>query len=283
MMMRKYIALVLTSTILYGCGGTNSFETAPGDPTQQSPEEEAPFVQLESLYNSGYAVESDEYLLFRDPVAFSFIHYWMTGESAPEVDFENGEVISIAVSKLRSGRMLDFLSVSHYENTTNIEVLETVPSGPSPAKDVYPAAIARFQLTGELSTTFFSRYLYTEETGTTVMQGNIQGFTGEPTYPDLAKKDLEEWYDYNYLEGSLPRCTQGVALISGVDPVCPQHQGFLVEADLAGAGFDYEAYPDAPTHARFCLEGGHYWLLKWGEETTDIFGPLFPGFSNDNE
>jgi hypothetical protein len=281
-MMRKYIALVLTSTLLYGCGGTNGFEPAEEDSTQYSPAE-ATFEQLVSTTDSGFPVDFDEYLLFRDPVAFSFIYFWMTGQPAPHVDFENGEVISIVVSELRSGATLDFLSVFHHENATSIEILESHPDQNSPGMDVYPATIAQFQLVGDPRDTTFTRYIYTEEDGSTKMQPKEQTFTAEPTYPDLAKKDLEEWHDYNYPEGSLPRCTQGVALISGVDPVCPQHQGFLVEADLAGAGFDYEAYPDAPTHARFCLEGSHYWLLKWGEETTTVFGPFSPGFSNDKK
>ncbi len=284
--MRKYIALILTSTLLYGCGGTYSFEPAPGDSTQQSPEEETSFVQLAEGHNSGYLVEYDTHLLFSTEndsttdAAYAFMYVWLTGQEgpAPLVLFEENEAVGMVVyPRTTGGYSVEIDQVSHHENATTISVLETQPdTGENTTYQptypyAYPYAVALFEKVGSDDDVAFAHTVLKDGDLMQLMDINV---VMQKTYQEVVREEVERRLS-RQSDKTLPLFSRGSNDIR--NRTCTFHEEALVEANLAEAGLDYEAYPDAPTHALFCRQGGQYWLLDESAKTPPVYGPLVPG------
>jgi hypothetical protein len=296
-MLKNYIALLFGATLLYGCGGSNSFDSnAPSDSTEQYAPATGDVVDI-AEGDSGYRFdlkgddhfdEGDDYrnFVFRAMdsndsesvkeanAAYRFLRTWTTNTAGleEEVDFSAGDAVAIAIGYTDLGdknnleyRVIDFDELVYYaessqQDFTEVHYTDTVADASTGY--IFPYDIVRFPLVGE-SVRF-------ERNGEKRLLNSA-----EPTYRELVIQDLNrrigEGEDLSDSKFNFSRNDSDVLAHE-----CPnRHDSTLVVTDNIGAQEVAWSPSQQASTAAFCpLDGSYYF---WNNEDKIVKGPFTPG------
>jgi hypothetical protein len=229
---------------------------------------------------SGYGVEGNKYFVLTDDATYRFLYAWVTrGAEAPDVDFDGGEAVSMAISaRSTGGYSLSIMEVGHDSDSTTINVRESMPGTGEKVtySNTKPYVIAKFDLVGEAYDVRFVRSELKDGQELTLMA--LYGPT-LPAFRPLVQEDLyerlsfaEEIDNETAWNDIYPATVEVSDLENGL---CPEDgSSLVVEAYSPFAVFPSDSdHPHRPDEALFCLEHGQFWT----REGSTYYGPMIPG------